>query len=75
MDKNKVGRCERTQRISRSRLDEMETKTIPVICPWCNKLYTLSKWQVDKDKKTAVTHGICPQCFNKVLDDARKPKE
>jgi hypothetical protein len=75
MDKDSVGKGEHTQRISRSRLDAMEMKTIPVICPWCNKIFKLSTWEVDKDKKTGVTHGICPECFEKTLSDACNPDD
>lgn len=75
MDEDNVGKGERTQRISRSRLDAMEMKTIPVICPWCNRIFKLSTWEVDKDKKTGVTHGICPECFDKTLSDACNPND
>ena len=75
VDKNKIGKSEITQRISRESLTGMETKTIPVICPWCNRIFKLSKWEVDKNKKTGVTHGICPECFIKTLKDAKNPKK
>ena len=75
MDKKKIDKNEITQRISRDSLNGMETKTIPVICPWCNRIFKMSKWEVDKDKKTGVTHGICPECFEKTLTDARNPKD
>jgi hypothetical protein len=75
MDKDKVNKSEITQRISRESLNGMETKTIPVICPWCNRIFKMSKWEVDRNKKTGVTHGICPECFDKTLKEARNPKE
>ena len=74
MDNEKVDKSEVTQRISRDSLNGMEMKTIPVICPWCNRIFKMSKWEFDKDKKTGVTHGICPECFDKTLNDARNPK-
>ena len=75
MDNSKINKSEITQRISRDSLNGMEMKTIPVICPWCNRIFKMSKWEVDKDKKTGVTHGICPECFEKTLNDAANPKE
>lgn len=75
MDKNKIDGSEITQRIPQNSLYEAEMKTIPVICPWCNTLFKLSEWQVNKDKKTAVTHGICPECFDKILREAKNPKK
>lgn len=75
MDKDKVNKSELTQRISRDSLNGLEMKTIPVICPWCNRIFKMSKWEVDRDKKTGVTHGICPECFDKTLSDARNPKD
>ena len=74
-DKNKIDRNEITQRISRESLDGMEMKTIPVICSWCNRIFKLSKWEVDRDKKTRVTNGICPECLEKTLKEAGNPKE
>lgn len=75
MDNGKNDRSEITQRISRDSLNGMEMKTIPVICPWCNRIFKMSRWEVDKDKKTGVTHGICPECFDKTLNDASNSKD
>ncbi|HBC87612.1 MAG TPA: hypothetical protein DCZ94_11705 [Lentisphaeria bacterium] len=40
-------------------------RTIPVICPWCNKVYRLASWKISEGNKTAPTHGICPNCLKK----------
>lgn len=53
-------------------LADSERKIIPVICPWCNKLFKLSKWNVYMHAKTGVTHGICPECFEKIIKDIEK---
>ncbi|HBC87926.1 MAG TPA: hypothetical protein DCZ94_13310 [Lentisphaeria bacterium] len=53
-----------TQIISKESLDEL--KTIPIVCPWCNMIYKVSLWQVKRDKKIGVSHGICPQCYKKM---------
>ncbi|HBC87925.1 MAG TPA: hypothetical protein DCZ94_13305 [Lentisphaeria bacterium] len=53
-----------TQRISRDTLKEV--KKIPVLCPWCNNVFTLADYQVEQGKKTEVTHKICPKCLKKV---------
>lgn len=75
MDNNGTDKSEMTQRISRDSLTGLEMKTIPVICPWCNRIFKMSKWEVDRDKKTGVTHGICPECFDKTLKDASGAKD
>ena len=41
-------------------------RTIPVICPWCNKVFKLAHWKVKEGSKIAPTHGICPNCLKKV---------
>lgn len=40
-----------------------ETKCIPLICSWCNKIYRISQWKIRKDVKTNVSHGMCPACI------------
>jgi hypothetical protein len=75
MDKRKINSNEITQRIPRKSLNDMETKTIPVICPWCNSIFKMSKWEVEGTRKTGVTHGICPECMEKTLKEAGNPKE
>lgn len=47
-------------------------KTIPVICSWCNKIYHLKEWQVDKGQQTGVSHGMCPECEIKQKEELRK---
>ena len=41
-------------------------RTIPVICPWCNKVFRVAKWKVEDGARTSPTHGICPDCLKKV---------
>ncbi|GEM_PF-1870654 len=53
-----------TQLMPKMSIDEI--KTIPIVCPWCNKIYTISKWKVERNKKIGVSHGICPQCYKKM---------
>ena len=55
-------------------MDEL-VKTIPVICSWCNKIYHLKEWQVDKGKQTGASHGMCPDCEKKQLDELEKLNE
>ena len=45
-------------------VDDM-LKSIPIVCAWCNKIYHIKAWQVDKGKPTAVSHGICRDCEKK----------
>ncbi|MFZ2658169.1 MAG: hypothetical protein WAX69_24770 [Victivallales bacterium] len=53
-----------TQIMSREFLEEM--KTIPIVCPWCNRIFKVTKWQVERNKKTGVSHGMCPSCYKKM---------
>jgi len=46
----------------------VERKTIPVICPWCNRITLLRKWNVEEGKAVMPTHGICPKCLKKIKD-------
>ena len=58
-----------TQVMPRMYIDEI--KTIPIICPWCNKIYKVTKWQVAQNKRTGVSHGICPQCYKKMKKNGK----
>ncbi len=62
---------DRTQRISRDTLREV--KKIPVVCPWCNQVFTLAGEEVEQGRKTGVTHKICPKCLKKVKDSDDSP--
>lgn len=44
---------------------ETEKRSIPKICPWCNKIIKIEEWEVKHNKKTAPFHGICRKCFEK----------
>ncbi|HCE46972.1 MAG TPA: hypothetical protein DET40_25780 [Lentisphaeria bacterium] len=58
--------AETTQRIHRDALNIKEIKKIPVVCPWCNQVFTLAGCEVGKGEKTEVSHKICPKCLRKV---------
>jgi len=61
-----------TQVISREMLEEI--KSIPIVCPWCNRLYSVARWKVELNRRTAVSHGICPDCYKKVKRNAKAAK-
>ena len=61
-----------TQRISRKTFKEV--KKIPVVCPWCNQVFTLACCEIEPGKKTGVSHKICPNCLKKVKDSGDLPK-
>ena len=52
-------------------IDQM-SKTIPIVCSWCDKIYHLKEWQVEKGNRTGVSHGMCPECAQKQTDNLRK---
>jgi hypothetical protein len=54
-------------------ISKLEIKTIPMICPWCNKVFKVSKWEVEFGRKTGASHGICDECYRKQLN--RPPPE
>lgn len=47
----------------------LEIKSIPLICPWCNQIFKVSKWEIEYGRKTGASHGICPACYQKQLDE------
>ncbi len=58
--------------------DENINKSIPKVCSWCNKIYSIENWQVEDERKTGVTHGICPKCADKLqleLEDKQQNNE
>jgi len=54
-------------------VDEM-SKTIPIVCSWCNKIYHMKQWQVEKGKRTGVSHGMCADCEKKQLEELERLK-
>jgi len=52
-------------------VDEM-AKTIPVACSWCGKIYHLKKWQIEKGHRSGISHGICPECEKKQIEELKK---
>jgi hypothetical protein len=56
---------DKTQKLKRP----LTRKSIPMICSWCNKLYHIQEYEVGSDKKTGVSHGICPECMKKQEKD------
>ncbi len=61
---------ENTDSTVRLSISKMEIKTIPMICPWCNKVFKVSKWEVEFGRKTGASHGICDECYRQQI---RKP--
>ncbi len=48
---------------------DFSSKSVPKICSWCNALYSIEAWEVDEEKRTGVSHGICPRCYKKMQED------
>lgn len=44
---------------------DKEKKNIPRICPWCNKIFCIEEWDIETDRKTGASHGMCSKCFDK----------
>ena len=48
-------------------------------CAWCDRHFENGKWQ-NTNMQTVnghltTTHGICPSCYLKVIDDIRETKQ
>ena len=50
---------------------EFSLKSVPKVCSWCNTLYSIEDWDVNENKRTGVSHGICPNCFEKMEGDLK----
>ena len=44
---------------------ETEKRSIPNICSWCNKIFKISKWEIESNQKAGVSHGMCSDCQDK----------
>lgn len=53
-------------KVIKKRKNYEELIPIPVICPWCNKLYKISQWNVKEGQKIGTSHGMCPKCYEKI---------
>lgn len=56
-------KLERTLRIDSE--SKKEVKNIPIVCTWCNKVFKISHWEIAKNQKAGVSHGMCPECRQK----------
>ena len=54
---------DRTQRLSK---DSIPTRTIPLVCSWCNNIYRIEQWEFQENQRTGVSHGICPVCLERM---------
>ncbi|MFZ2658351.1 MAG: hypothetical protein WAX69_25685 [Victivallales bacterium] len=52
------------------RIMYVERKTIPVSCPWCNRIFGVAKIDVEGSRKIAPVHKICKTCFEFVNQSA-----
>lgn len=62
---------DKTQKIK----SPLRFKTIPKVCSWCKKVYELSMWEVEGNRRTGVSHGMCPECHKKYLAMYQTPSE
>ena len=50
-------------------------KTIPIACSWCGNIYHLKQWQLEKGRRSGISHGICPECERKQREELDKIKD
>ena len=58
-----MDKLEKTSRMQND--GNKEIKMIPIVCTWCDKIFKISKWEIQNDKRTGVSHGMCPECHEK----------
>ena len=49
-------------------IEEM-TKSIPIACSWCNKIYHIKHWQIAEGHRSGISHGMCPACAKKQQEE------
>lgn len=54
--------------------EEFKKKSVPRVCCHCNKIYKIDTWEVDEGKPTGVSHGFCPECYEKLKKDLEENK-
>lgn len=57
--------------VKMTRIGSKELKSIPIICPWCNKIYNINEWEVEDDERIGPSHGICQKCFDKNMEEIK----
>ncbi len=66
---------DKTTRIPRSKDGAEETRLIPIICPWCNKLFRIEKWKIKEGRKSGSSHGLCDKCYAKMREDEEEKEQ
>ena len=56
------------------RIGNKDKKSIPIICPWCNKIYNIAEWEVEDDEKIRPSHGMCQECLDIHKKELKKNK-
>ena len=67
-EKENKGKRLKTEIIDVSKL----TRTIPVACSWCNKIYHLKHWQIEEGRRSGISHGMCPDCEKKQVKELER---
>ena len=50
------------------KIDYQQLKSIPRCCSWSNTIFEIDEWDVADGRKVGVSHGLCPKCLQKLLD-------
>ncbi|HBC87242.1 MAG TPA: hypothetical protein DCZ94_09830 [Lentisphaeria bacterium] len=53
---------------------DVERKTIPVVCPWCDKIFGVAKVEIEEGRKIGPAHKICKTCFA-IVNQTNLPKD
>ncbi len=47
----------------------IEKKTLPVACPWCNTIFGVAKLNIEGGERISPVHKICRKCLEVVQQD------
>ena len=61
------GACNNTDTIPIPMLD-VERRTVPVICPWCNAIDGIARMEVGSSTKISPVYMICEKCLTFVKE-------
>lgn len=50
----------------------MEKTEVKTVCAWCKRLREGGKWIEDLEDGRKISHGICPECAEKLRQNRNK---
>lgn len=63
---------EKTQKLEKM---TRPVRSIPMVCSWCGAIYRIERHVIGADTRTGASHGICPDCLEKIKGHMDKGNE